>query len=550
MDALFEPIADTTGASVDQIKLIFCLLFSYPLGSVYIRIPASRPELKHIFSLAITFFYLMLVLQLYVGTIQLLISVSGAYYLAQKVQTSRMPWLVFLFTMSHLTINHIIRTLDQYAGGYESIEISGPQMVLTMKLTTFAWNVFDGRRPAEELDKWQTEQRIEDYPSALEFFGYAFYFPGFLVGPYLTFNEYRALVSGSLYQAAEKREEDELSFSDPMPQRLVPRGRKRVAFRKMIVGLLFLGAYVVFYPEANFHLTIEDEFEAKRLFSRILFLQFCGFFERVKYYAVWTLTEGASIQTGLGFTGYTTTGGTRWEGAANVDIWNIEFAPNLKILLDSWNMKTNVWLRECVYKRLTPKGKKPGFRSSLATFATSAFWHGIAPGYYLTFFFFAFVQTTGRLARTYLRPLVLPANYVASRGAPPPPQTTLKQVYDYLGIICTVMITNYGTIPFMLLTIDDSFVAWNNVAWYGHFLIGGGLVFFYFGGTIIIQEIQFMRRKAAGHRQQREELNRLVQTGSITPTTLSRAPTLPPLDEAAQEIEKELMRAGKGKLKE
>jgi hypothetical protein len=29
------------------------------------------------------------------------------------------------------------------------MEITGPQMVLTMKLTTFAWNVWDGRRPVE-----------------------------------------------------------------------------------------------------------------------------------------------------------------------------------------------------------------------------------------------------------------------------------------------------------------------------------------------------------------------------------------------------------------
>lgn len=29
---------------------------------------------------------------------------------------------------------------------YETYEITGPQMVLTMKLTTFAWNVYDGRR--------------------------------------------------------------------------------------------------------------------------------------------------------------------------------------------------------------------------------------------------------------------------------------------------------------------------------------------------------------------------------------------------------------------
>ncbi|OSC98692.1 MBOAT-domain-containing protein [Trametes coccinea BRFM310] len=547
LDPFFEPLADATGASVDQIKLIFCLLFSYPLGSVYIRIPTAHPEFKHIFSIVITFFYLVPVLNLYVGAIQLLVSVVGTYYLVERVQTSRMPWLVFLFTMGHLTINHIIRTFAE--AGYETFEISGPQMVLTMKLTTFAWNVYDGRRPAEECDKWQTQQRVVDHPSLLEFCGFAFYFPGFLVGPYLTFNEYRALVSGSLYKAAEKAEEAESIAFDPMPHRLVPRGRKRVAFRKMIVGLIFLGIYVTFYPEANYHLTIEDEFEAKRLTARIIFLQFCGFFERVKYYAIWTLTEGASIQTGLGFTGYTKSGGTRWEGAANVDIWNIEFAPNLKVLLDSWNMKTNIWLRECVYKRVTPKGKKPGFRSSLATFATSAFWHGIAPGYYLSFFFFAFVQVAARQARSYLRPLVLPATYVPSRDAAPPPQTTLKQLYDYLGIIFTVAITNYGTLPFMLLTIDDSFVAWNNVAWYGHFVIGGALVFFYCGGTIIIQEIQAMRIKAEGMRKQREELNRLVQTGAITPSSSSSgAPTLPPLDEAAQEIEKELR--GKGKDRE
>jgi len=29
------------------------------------------------------------------------------------------------------------------------MEVTGPQMVLVMKLTTFAWNVVDGRRPAE-----------------------------------------------------------------------------------------------------------------------------------------------------------------------------------------------------------------------------------------------------------------------------------------------------------------------------------------------------------------------------------------------------------------
>ena len=45
------------------------------------------------------------------------------------------------------TNSHVIRVL--YGFSYETMEVTGPQMVLTMKLTTFAWNVWDGRRPAE-----------------------------------------------------------------------------------------------------------------------------------------------------------------------------------------------------------------------------------------------------------------------------------------------------------------------------------------------------------------------------------------------------------------
>jgi lysophospholipid acyltransferase len=103
-------------------------------------------------------------------------------------------------------------------------------------------------------------------------------------------------------------------------------------------------------------------------------MQIAGPFQRAKFYSIWTLTEGASIVTGLGFTGYSPDGRSLWDGAKNVDFWNIELAPNMKILFDSWNMKTNVWLRETVYKRVTRKGQKPGFRANMITFATSAFW--------------------------------------------------------------------------------------------------------------------------------------------------------------------------------
>jgi lysophospholipid acyltransferase len=47
-------------------------------------------------------------------------------------------------------------------------------MVLVMKLTTFAWNVYDGRRPVDDLDKWQKTKRVVRYPTVFEFLGYAY----------------------------------------------------------------------------------------------------------------------------------------------------------------------------------------------------------------------------------------------------------------------------------------------------------------------------------------------------------------------------------------
>ena len=51
----------------------------------------------------------------------------------------------------------------------------------------------------------------------------------------------------------------------------------------------------------------------------------------------------------------------------------IEFAANFKSILDAWKVKRYIWFRECVYKRVTPRGKKPGF-TSMITFFTSEFW--------------------------------------------------------------------------------------------------------------------------------------------------------------------------------
>ncbi|KZT12889.1 MBOAT-domain-containing protein [Laetiporus sulphureus 93-53] len=534
MDNLFLTLAQATGASVDQVKLISCLLVSYPLGSVFVRIPITQPNWRHLFNVAVTSFYLLAVMRMGLAYLQLLADILATYYIAANTKGSRMPWIVFWLIMGHLTVNHIIRAIFDF--GYETFEITAPQMVLTMKLTTFAWNVFDGRRPAEELDHWQMEKRVTDYPSVLAFLGYALYFPGFLVGPSLEYADYDNLVHGTTFKSLLANKDD-----IHKPRKLVPKGRKRVAYRKMLIGLAFLGAYVTFSGSFNLGVTVQGWFAEKSILYRIAYVQICGFFERTKYYAVWTLTEGAAILTGFGFTGFTPSGKSTWKGAANVNIYHIEFPSNFKVLLDSWNMKTNVWLRECVYKRVTPKGKKPGFKSSMITFTTSAFWHGVAGGYYLTFSFGGFIQTAQRLSRRLLRPLFLPATYISAKNAPPPPKTLIKRAYDVAGVIASFMILNYAVTPFMLLTVRDSLLAWSRLAWYGHIMVFGALAFFYGGGGKLLKKLQASRVAAAVKKRERLSEQAEIDSGAVSE---AEALTLPPYDEAAKELEDtvELMR--------
>ncbi|KDR74386.1 hypothetical protein GALMADRAFT_250302 [Galerina marginata CBS 339.88] len=478
MDALFLPLADAVGASVDQIKLISCLLIAYPLGTLFIRVPSTQPALRHLFSIFVAIFFFFPVLKIYSAFFQLLGSILATYFIARYDKSWRMPWVVFVIVMGHLTVNHVIRVI--YGFSYETMEVTGPQMVLTMKLTTFAWNVYDGRRKTEDLDKWQLSKRITQYPSLLEFLGYSFYFPGILVGPYLDFPEYMELINETMFQHAH------VKASLKEGHRLPP-GRKRAAYTKMVMGLIYLGFFVVFGAKYNYTISLKSDFVKMPLLKRIALYQLVGPVERAKYYAIWTLTEGASILTGLGFTDIID-GKANWDGAANVKVWAIEFPSNFKVLLDSWNMKTNVWLRECVYKRVTPKGKKPGNMSQMITFFTSAFWHGIASGYYLTFLMGGFITAAARQARANFRPLLLPP--ASNPNASP---SFLKHVYDLLGIVLSAMILNYTAAPFILLTATDSITTWNRLGWYGHVIVMGGLVFFYAGGASYFRGLQKKR---------------------------------------------------------
>eukprot|EP01137_Pigoraptor_chileana_P003042 Opistho-2@42683 len=163
-----------------------------------------------------------------------------------------------------------------------------------------------------------------------------------------------------------------------------------------------------------------------------------------------------------GTRGRTSTGSAQWEGVTNVDIYKLETAQSFKEVTDNWNINTSRWLRRYVYLRLAPEGTKPTFTATMATYLTSAFWHGFYPGYYLMFVSSAFITNVARDIRRHLRPVFMNAD-----GTPRPS----KVAYDFFGWLFTQFSLNYVCTIFVLLTIHDSFLVWKSLYFCVHVVV-------------------------------------------------------------------------------
>ena len=75
------------------------------------------------------------------------------------------------------------------------------------------------------------------------------------------------LIDGTLFRIVDKADEDKRAAAS-IPGRLVTRGRKRVAYRKMVMGLVYLGLFVVFNGQYNYSVAVEDWFPNKSLLYR------------------------------------------------------------------------------------------------------------------------------------------------------------------------------------------------------------------------------------------------------------------------------------------
>ncbi|KAK2605278.1 hypothetical protein N8I77_008127 [Diaporthe amygdali] len=497
--APFVYLAGLVGAGPDELKLIFSILLSYPLAGLLKRVPDTTPAYKNLFSAAVGIFYLVGLFDLWAGLRTILIASGGAYGIAYSLRGSPyMPWVGFVFLMVHMSVNQLAR---QFANDPSSVDITGAQMVLVMKLSAFCWNVADGTLPEDQMSDFQKDRVLKELPSLLDYAGYVFFFPSLLCGPAMDFAEYRRWLDTSMFEVPTAV--DPAKKPPTRKKRRIPRSATPSMW-KLATGLVWIVCFLNFSGWYNTDLLLDDSYMDYSLPRRLWILHMTNFTARMKYYGVWSMTEGACILAGLGYNGFDPiTGKISWNRLSNIYPWGVESAQNTRAYLENWNIKTNLWLRHYIYLRVTPRGKKPGFRASLATFGTSAIWHGFYPGYYLTFVLASFIQTVAKNFRRYFRPFFIdPATQQP---------TSLKPYYDFFSYLVTQSAFSFVTTPFLVLGFADSIKVWARVYFYPIIGVALSMGFFASPAKPFLKKKIEERSSAAG-----VQLKRSASTESLT----------------------------------
>ncbi|KAL7735979.1 hypothetical protein ACLKA6_002407 [Drosophila palustris] len=341
---------------------------------------------------------------------------------------------VIIVAMGYLLCVHLMRQFYDY-GSY-ALDITGPLMIITQKVTSLAFSIHDGFvRKEEDLTKAQQYHAIRKMPSALEYFSYVWHFQSIMAGPLVFYKDYIEFVEG--YNLL-KRPASNANLDNGKSELVLEPSPTKTVIRKVLGSLVCAFIFMKFvkiYPVKN--MKDDDFIYGTSIPYKFWYAMMATTCIRFKYYHAWLLADAICNNSGLGFDGYDKDGNAKWDLISNINVLSFEFASNMRDAINNWNCGTNRWLRTLVYERVP---KKYG---TLLTFALSAVWHGFYPGYYLTFATGAVMVTAARFARRMFR-----HRFQSTQ--------VTRMFYDILTCITTRMVMGYTTFPFVLLEFMGS----------------------------------------------------------------------------------------------
>jgi len=216
-----------------------------------------------------------------------------------------------------------------------TLDFTGPQMILTLKLTSFGNNYYDGSRPDSELNEEQKQLRIKKLPSLLEFYGFVYFFAGFLAGPAFEIQEYLSFTNLDVF--------NDKHANGKIPPTVKPAVIKLGTSLLLSCGLILSSKYPIswMYTAA---------FSNLPFLYRYFYMCFSVSLVRYRYYFGWKIAEGGANACGLGYNGVDSKGEYRWDRISNANVLKVEIPENMSAITGNWNIATAKWLKTpCLY---------------------------------------------------------------------------------------------------------------------------------------------------------------------------------------------------------
>ncbi|XP_076041283.1 membrane bound O-acyltransferase domain containing farjavit isoform X2 [Oratosquilla oratoria] len=338
------------------------------------------------------------------------------------------------------------------------------QMMITLKVVGVCFEVHDTwartgeLKKIEDAEKKADMQLVQKYegvnPSVEDIFHYAFFYVGVLTGPYYKYRVYQDLI--------ERQDKQDVNLANAM--------LKRIRVVALYVTLFLLTDY--FFPLS--FAESDTIFKDYSFLYRVWYMTPVFFTFRMRIYTGFVLSECVCIMAGLGLYPVASEpkpgkGPTKYkvleqsikegkdvdynfETVHNIDEWGSDFTPTVRAGMRCWNMTVQFWLANNVYKRT--KLAKP-LKEALTMF-TSAFWHGVHSGYYLSMLTVPFILAVEDYYDKLIRKRL---------------GQTGQYVYDWWMWFIKMQNFSYMGMAFLLLRIDTTLNYWKSIGFVYHGLI-------------------------------------------------------------------------------
>jgi len=391
------------------------------------------------------------------------------YAIMKFVPATAAPHVFLAVSMFHQTYGQVYRYIYQYLEYSLDWSLSG--MLMTLRIAGALWSLRDGKVQAEDkeakLSKLQKEAALNREISFLEFFGFSFYFPGVVVGPFGDLKQYLAFINyEGIYEALLPQSDKKEGKRVTLAQLASHKGFLSRVFI-VFLSLAFFYVFSMFVPEDDLYVPeFRDRFN---LPIRVIFAVLAIEVGNAKYYFTWSCGEIGTILSGLSFNGFTEDGSFDVEGSVQLQLLKFKTITDPKDISKYWSMSPQHYLRKDLFDRVKQITGSYVF-ANLCTFLFSAFWHGVYPGYYL-FFLHACIFS---LILSDLKHRILVHFIQDENGAPRNP--TVSTIFNVICCISTNMLLDYVIIPFRAMSVERSMNAWGGLYYIGHILSAVALV--------------------------------------------------------------------------